>query len=72
MSSSPSTTTSSSSPVSSMLSSALSLMVVVLGLTMTAAVTGREKGVGGLLAPLDPDLILSQSGPGVILSEQFI
>ena len=38
-------------------------MVVVLGLTMTAAVTGLENGVGGLLAPLDPDLMLSQSGP---------
>ena len=38
-------------------------MVVVLGLTMTAAVTGLENGVGGLLAPLEPDLILSQSGP---------
>ena len=47
----------------SMFSSALSLMVVVLGLTMTAAVTGLENGVGGLLAPLDPDFILSQSDP---------
>ena len=61
--------TSMSLSSASMASSALSLMVVVLGLTITAAVTGREKGVGGLLAPLDPDLILSQSGPGIIFCQ---
>ena len=52
-----------SSPSSVILSSSVSLIVVVVGLCITAEVSGLLKGVAGLFDPLELDVLLSES-PG--------